>query len=227
MDAPGPDEEDVEAIIGAAFVGDLGEVQRLVQQDQGLLDAAGELFTPLTAATDRGRVEVVRYLLAEGAQVNLRDPEGLTALDRVCLGGPEAASLLLAHGADAAAVNNEGWTPLIFASAHGSADVVALLLAHGCGDIDHQDSGGYTALHHASPWPRTGVARALLGAGADPHVVDRNGETPLARAVEWRNQVCKASLEVRCCWRPSCINLASMWDVSGKRLNPTTLLSHL
>jgi ankyrin repeat protein len=226
MDAHGPNEEDVHAIIDAALWGNLEEVQRLVQQDRRLLDAHDAGWTPLTAASEYGHVEVLRYLLAEGGQVNLRDPDGSTPLDVACRDGePEAASLLLAHGADAAAVNDaDGRTPLMFASASGHADIVALLLAHGCGDIDHQDSRGKSALHMASFRARTGVMRALLGAGADPHVVDRYGKTPLTMAVEEGHEENKVLLQVRCSWRPSCITLAPMWDVSGKRLSSTTLL---
>jgi ankyrin repeat protein len=60
----------------------------------------------------------------------------------------------------------------------GHTDIVALLLAHGCGDIDRRHVlGGWTALHQASRWGlgHADVMRELLGAGADPHVVDRQG----------------------------------------------------
>jgi ankyrin repeat protein len=83
------------------------------------------------------------------------------------------------------------------ASGDGHTDVVALLLAHGCGNIDHRDLEGWTALHHACRGGRAGVARALLVAGADPHVVDRLGETPLAAAVGLAQPGCVAELGVR------------------------------
>jgi serine/threonine-protein phosphatase 6 regulatory ankyrin repeat subunit B len=100
-------------------------------------------------ASEEGRVEVLRYLLGEGAQVNLQDPSSWTALGRACYqGSREAVYVLLAHGADAAAADQNGWTPLMVASANGHTDVVALLLAHGCGDIDRQI--------YASSWHRDG-----------------------------------------------------------------------
>jgi ankyrin repeat protein len=63
---------DARAIATAAERGDLEEVRRLVQQDHQLLDAEWNSYTPLKAAAWKGRVEVVRYLLDEGADINLR-----------------------------------------------------------------------------------------------------------------------------------------------------------
>jgi ankyrin repeat protein len=196
---PGPDERDAMAIVDAAYYGDLEEVRRLVQQDRRLLDANDGDDTPLTTASEQGRIEVIRYLLDEGAQVDLLSPLGASALEEACFRGQlEAASLLLAHGADAAAAGDGGETPLMFASANGYADVVALLLAHGCGDIDRRDVlNGWTALHDACLYGYVRVVRALLGAGGDAHVVDHNGETPLAAAVRLGREECVALLQVR------------------------------
>jgi ankyrin repeat protein len=203
MDVPEPDERDARAIVDAAEVGNLEgnleEVRRLAEQDRRLLDINDGENTPLTAAAERGRVEVVRYLLDEGAEANLPSPLGGSALEVACRTGHlKIASLLLAHGADAAARDDERRTPLMFASAYGHPKIVALLLAHGCGDIDrpHSRSNEETALHHASYYGRPGALRALLGAGADPHVVDRDDRTPLAMAVRRGHEECVALLQV-------------------------------
>jgi ankyrin repeat protein len=195
--------EEARVMVGAARRGVLEEVRRLVQQDRGLLDAASITDTPLTAAAFWGHVDIIRYLVREGAQLGLPDPQGWSALEVACSRGHlGAVSLLLAHGADAVAPGTEARTPLMVASAHGYADVVALLLAHGCGDIDHQyDNNSGAALHFACDGGHTGVVRALLGAGADPHVMDCKGETPLAVAIELGKQECVAVLQVRYSFR--------------------------
>jgi hypothetical protein len=55
----------------AARAGDVGEVERLVGQDPGLLNARDGIgFTPLMLASRRGHVGVVRFLLDKGAAVN-------------------------------------------------------------------------------------------------------------------------------------------------------------
>jgi ankyrin repeat protein len=85
------------------------------------------------------------------------------------------------------------------ASEVGHTDVVAVLLAHGCGDVDRErPSNGRRALHYACLNGHAGVAMALLGAGADPHVVIYRGETPLALAVRNGEEECVAILQVRC-----------------------------
>jgi ankyrin repeat protein len=196
---------DAQAIVEAAHDGDLEAVRRLVQQDRGLLDANHgwleyDRYTPLTAAAWRGHVEVIGYVLGEGAQVDLQDEADFSALGCACeKGHTEAIHLLLAHGADPAMASKGGKTPLMTASEKGHTHVVALLLARGCGDVDRQQSpNGWRALHYACSGGHAGVAMALLGAGADPHVV-YNGETPLAMAVRNGREECVAILQVRCC----------------------------
>jgi uncharacterized protein len=192
---------DARAIVDVAHDGDQEEVRRLVQQDRGLLDANDNHFTPLTAAAWGGHVELIGYLLGEGAQVDLQDEADFSPLGCACeKGHTEAAHVLLAHGADPANTSNGGSTPLMIASEHGHTDVVAVLLAHGCGDVDrqHPPNGG-TALHYACLNGRAGAAMALLGAGADPHVVNHHGETPLDMAVQRGREECVAILQVRCC----------------------------
>jgi ankyrin repeat protein len=200
MDGLEPEYDDVEGIVDAAKAGNLEEVRRLLQQDRRLLDADDGVSTPLTAAAEGGHVGVMRYLLEEGAQVDLRDTGGWTALERAChLGHLQAVSLLLAHGADAPAADGNGLNPLMFAVYESRTDVVPLLLAHGCGDSDRQIDYGWTALHSAVYRGHAGVVRALLGAGADPHLLTRDGERALALAARGERAECVAMLQVSKC----------------------------
>jgi ankyrin repeat protein len=197
------DQQDKKAIIKAAERGDLDEVRRLVQQDRGLLDAVWgysqwEYLSPLTAAAKEGRLEVVRYVLDEGADINLRPRSGYSAVEWACVSGrSEAVALLLARGADTLPWGN-GWTPLMGASFRGHTDVVELLLAHGCDHIDqYLHSSEQTALHIACFYGRAEILGLLLGAGADPHLVERHeGRTPLEIAVTEGDDDCVALLQV-------------------------------
>ncbi|KAJ1554525.1 hypothetical protein HK405_004794 [Cladochytrium tenue] len=85
-------------------------------------------------------------------------------------------------------------TPLMYAAAHGRADVAEYLLAHGA-DVGARDEAGWTALYHAvkgddaaaaaPPFFRRAregrlrVVELLLRAGADPDARSTAGWTPL------------------------------------------------
>ncbi|KAH9970076.1 ankyrin repeat-containing domain protein [Russula compacta] len=99
-------------------------------------------------------LEVVRVLIELNADVNSRDNEGKTPLNRLlCIshgdGGFELAKFLLDHGADADTVDNEGSTLLHAASSRGCVKVVQLLLERG-GNIHVQNEMGRTPLHRAA-----------------------------------------------------------------------------
>ena len=107
------------------------------------------------------------------------------------------ASLLLARGADTSP-RVSGWNPCVGAASAGHADVVELLLAHGCGDIDqYWQQTGETALHIACSCGWADILGLLLGAGADPHLVERvEGRTALEIAVRRGHAECVALLQV-------------------------------
>jgi ankyrin repeat protein len=65
----------------AAKAGDVGEVERLLGQDPGVLNVTDDGgCTPLMRACEGGHVEVVRWLLDKGAATNERGPDQCTAL---------------------------------------------------------------------------------------------------------------------------------------------------
>lgn len=62
--------------------------------------------------------------------------------------------------------NEEGWTPLFWACAHGRVEVAALLLDRGA-PVDGRDGFGHSALYWASLCGETAVCALLLQRGAD------------------------------------------------------------
>jgi ankyrin repeat protein len=108
-------------------------------------------------------------------------------------------ALLLARGANTQPTPTPfGFTPLLCASYKGHAEIVRLLLAHDGGQyIDHQMGfTGTAALHDSCSCRRAPVVTVLLGAGADPRLVDRGGRTPLSIAVAEGCRECIALLQV-------------------------------
>lgn len=70
-----------DALIYAAFLGDLGTVRKIASEDP-FLNRKGfsQSMTPLHAATQEKRVAVVRFLLSKGADVYAPNASGETSL---------------------------------------------------------------------------------------------------------------------------------------------------
>jgi uncharacterized protein len=187
------------------------EVEMLVEQDPGLLNAMSERsgWTPLMYASIACEVETVRWLVDQGAALNVRDKrDGRTALYIASSQGlTPVVKILVEAGADPTIATTDGSTPLMVAY---RPEVVRVLL----GDprvkaiINERDEDGKTALRRACFRGRAGHVRALLEGGADPTIADNDGITPVAIAkqdpgsadvsAEGR-QECVAVLEVRAC----------------------------
>jgi ankyrin repeat protein len=83
---------------------------------------------PLHSAVAGGSVEIVRELLAHGADVHARQEGGFTPLHSAAgEGRQEMVRLLLAHGADGAARSDAGKTPADMARERGHDAITELL----------------------------------------------------------------------------------------------------
>jgi ankyrin repeat protein len=161
-----------EALFTAVKDSDVEEVERLLDQDCGLLEARDEdnwNMTPLICAIHMKCAEVMSLLLDRGAELEARDDDWETAFIRaVACGYEEIVDTLLSRGANVRTTNMNRVTLLQKASRQGNLGVVRLLVRHLRGhDLDDVDRGGCTALWWACHWGYTEAARVLLLAGAD------------------------------------------------------------
>ncbi|XP_058386268.1 protein phosphatase 1 regulatory subunit 12C isoform X3 [Diceros bicornis minor] len=157
-------------------------------------------------------LEVVRFLVEQGATVNQADNEGWTPLHvAASCGYLDIARYLLSHGANIAAVNSDGDLPLDLAESDAMEGLLKAEIAHRGVDVEAaKRAEEELLLHDTRCWlnggampearhPRTGasalhvaaakgyieVMRLLLQAGYDPELRDGDGWTPLHAAAHW------------------------------------------
>jgi len=174
----------------AARAGDLDKVKELLQTNPNLLFSTGDgEFTPLVAAAWSDHKDVVEFLLANHADINVQDSLHMTALSHAASDGhKEMAEFLLANKADPNIGDSSGLTPLFQASHMGRKEMVELLLAHGA-DVNAKGKegsfwAGDTPLYIAACNGLVEVAKVLLAHGADVNAKGHDGLTPLEIAVK-------------------------------------------
>jgi ankyrin repeat protein len=174
-------------LVDPAGRGDLGAVQRLLDDgaDVDERDARGR--TAVTAAALGDHVAIARVLIDAGADVDLQDADRNNAL--LVTGETGSVAMLrevLRARPNLGATNRYGGVALIPASDRGHVDYVRAILETEI-DVNHVNNLGWTALLEAvilgdGGAAHTEIVRMLLAAGADTSIADREGVTALEHA---------------------------------------------
>lgn len=158
------------------LVGDVEKAEKLV--------AFGADFNPtdLLVAVHKDNPEIVRWLLDNGTDVNVRDEHGRSALSEAAGWGATACvKLLIEAGADAHAADHTSTQPISEAS---TPEIVRMLVEAGA-DINFISGEGYTLLKSAAEALNVEMVRALLDMGAATDgETQRYTTTPLYVAVQ-------------------------------------------
>ncbi len=143
---------------------DLLGVRAQVEAGESLEATDYRRRTPLQLAAEQGRMEIVRYLVEAGADVNATTPDRtgeVTPLRFAITNGDiEMVQYLIDNGADVNKANNQGWTPLMTAVRHGYVDIIDVLLEAGA-DLNARTAGGRTMTRIASDAGYTDVVLKL------------------------------------------------------------------
>lgn len=138
--------------------------------------------SPVADAAQRGDSEAVRALLKQGADVNVPQSDGMTALHWAAEnGGAELTEMLMYAGAHLEAGTRIGsYTPLHLASEAANVVVVAALLGAGADANARTTAGGASPLHLAAATGSVQTIELLLDGGAEIDGTDSAWEqTPL------------------------------------------------
>lgn len=110
-----------------SLVGDLPRAKALVARG-AVINHLG--WTPLHYAASKGQLDVVSYLLSQGAMPNAPAPNGSSPIMMAArAGSPDAVQLLLDAGADPVAIDLNGDNAAAVARDHGHTDLAESLQA--------------------------------------------------------------------------------------------------
>lgn len=190
--------DDVHYVRGAIQSGDIS-LNQLVPA------AAWPDGAPLIVIAARaGALDILRYLISAGAELNARSPVGETALmlaafftddtqpnaARASERHEQAARLLVAAGCSLENLPYH-YTPLAYAAYQGNERLVRFLLERGARvDADAANGGTYinTPLMMAAIQGHESIARSLLRAGADADVRVYGGHTAAEFAAKYNHR---------------------------------------
>ncbi|KAL8179207.1 UNVERIFIED_CONTAM: hypothetical protein K2H54_061701 [Gekko kuhli] len=171
-------------------------------------------------------LDMVKFLVEYGANVNQQDNEGWTPLHAVAsCGYLNIAEYLISRGANVAAVNSEGEVPSDLAEEEAMKDLLLEQVKKQGTDLDQARKGeeqqmlqdarqwlnrrkiedrkhprtGATALHVAAAKGYSEVMRLLIQAEFGVNVQDSDGWTPLHAAAHWGvKEACSILAEALC-----------------------------
>ena len=185
----------------SAFGGDVAGVQTELDKGTDVNAKREDGSTPLHGAAEGGHEEIVKLLIAAGADLHattvpMLGGGGWTPLHSAARQGHRGiVELLIEKGTDVNAMDSSGKSALHDAALEGHKEIVELLIIKGA-DLN-AESGYYgTPLHVAAGIGHKEIVELLIANGANVNVKDGFGRTPLDAAelvYEWDSTEAKAA----------------------------------
>jgi ankyrin repeat protein len=189
QNAPTPQELTIYAgLHEAAAKGDVAAIERLVKEGERIDIQDSKSRTPLLVAAYMKHPDAVRALLKLGANPGALDIDRYDIVTVAAIANDlPTLKTALDGGASAKSITSRYNGTALIAAAHlGHAEAVKILIAAKA-PLNHVNNLGWTALMEAivlgnGSSGHTAAVRALVEAGCDVNVADRQGITPLQHA---------------------------------------------
>ena len=147
---------------------DLRTIRSIIESDPKIINVKNlNGWTPLYQACQNDvQIDMLKYLIENGADVNISDNFGFSPLHSLAvIGYGGGVALLLSNNADVNLKSFNKTTPFHFACHNGHVNIVKLMLAHGA-DVSAKNSDGDTPLNFASKSGSREILDLLLDSGA-------------------------------------------------------------
>ena len=172
----------------AAAKGDVGAIETLIKAGEKPNIQDSKSRTPLIVAAFMKHPEAVRALIRLGANPNALDIDRYDIVTIAAVADDlPTLKAALESGASAKTITSRYDGTALIAAAHlGHVEAVKMLIAAKA-PLDHVNNLGWTALMEAvvlgnGGANHTATVRALVEAGCDVNIADRQGTTPLQHA---------------------------------------------
>lgn len=180
----------MESLSVAISRGKIATARRIVNQAGSEIQLNGALdhergHTPLTLAAKHGHVDIVKFLIERGVDVEQRNAcSDMTAVMYAMIERHEhVIDFLIGIGARVQDRNRYGWTAVMMAVMYGTADMLGCVLGTARGvDVSSDDCG--KALRIAIAQGKAGHVSKLLDAGVNAHYRNRNHDDALELALK-------------------------------------------
>ena len=146
--------------------------------------------TPIMWASGNGRIEIVKLLLDNNADINIKNTYGEKAIIWAAKkDNPEIIQLLIDNGADVNEMDEDKGNCAMWAAYNNLYDNMKVLIKNGA-DINAKNSDGNNSLMLAAECNSAEVLKLLLESGSDLYEKDNYGTTALMWAEMLDNKEC-------------------------------------
>lgn len=182
------DQRLVQSFLEAASKGDVAALQNYAAQGVDLNARNKQKRTAILLAAMNDHYDAVAYLIEAGADIDLQDETCFNPFLYGCINGKlELVQMMVKAGTNVELLTRFGGVGITPASEKGHVEIVRELLTTTDINVNHTNFVGWTPLIEAIILNDGGerqqeVIRLLIAHGANVHMVDKYGVTPLTLA---------------------------------------------